>query len=509
MVKLVYSKKLQEYYDFRGILALPNEILQDIFLLCGPLTCYNLKQVNQRFHNIVLAIKSKMPLWINRFVHPFIFPLEYQFEVAKWMTERKKGGILNLEQGMGKTKTSLLYINITHSLRNLVMCNKAQMIVWKNELRKFYGDKFSILLCHKEYDGDVRDFTRDVLETYDIVVVTYQAAKHIIDPRYEISKIFWNNLFCDEVHILRNCPTSMYPYVDKIKRTNFWGLTGSLIFNSINDARNIQMLIDPNSIYKTNNIKKLRFTDINIKLPPLSVIPVSTPRTARQEDIYNRYETRAVQLLEQLGSISKNFASIFTAIHRMRQISISLALLKQSHSKLGELTKYDTYKSPRIEDIASKIEASDKQAVVFSAYRGTLELLHTNLTKRHIKSIIIKSENKTGIRDYLIERFQRKKARVLLVTYQCGSLGYTFTNAEEVYLADLWWNWCIMQQAFKRVYRLGQTKPVTVWLYKTDNSIESRMYEICSDKLTIEEVLFAEHKNKKKLGLSEIKMLFQ
>lgn len=125
--------------------------------------------------------------------------------------------------------------------------------------KKFYGDKLKILLCHKEYDGDVKDFSEKILECYDIVVVTYQSSKHIVAKENPISKIYWNNVFCDEVHVLRNRPVSMYPYIETIQRTKFWGLTGSLIFNSISDARNIQCLIDPASIYSTNNIKEITF----------------------------------------------------------------------------------------------------------------------------------------------------------------------------------------------------------------------------------------------------------
>ena len=508
MVKIKFSKKLQEYYDDTGILSFPDEILMEIFNFCGPLVCYSLKGVNKRFHRIIRGENFGMPKWINRFIQPYIFPLPFQFEVVKWMVMQKNGGILNMEMGLTKTNTCLTYINVSYALRNLVICCKSQMSVWRDEVKKFYGDNLKILLCHHEYDGDVKDFSEKILECYDIVVVTYQSAKHIVAKENPISKIFWNNVFCDEVHVLRNRPVSMYPYIETIQRTNFWGLTGSLIFNSISDARNIQCLIDPSSIYSTTNIKKLRFSDVNIVLPKLTINTISTDKTPRQAEIYKRYEDKATDLLEQLGSHSKNMSAIFTIIHRLRQISISLALLKASHSKLGELELENTYKSPRISRICDCIEGNDGQSVVFCFYKTTLDLVNLNLKSRGIKSVVIRSEQNLLLRNHYISQFVAKKYKCLLITYQCGAHGYNFTNANHVVLASPWWNFQIIQQAFKRVYRLGQEKPVIVDMFVSNDSIESRMVQLCTQKETIEEMLLADHKQKIKMTLDEIKKLF-
>lgn len=506
-MKVKYTKSLQDYWDTQGILKLPNEILIDIFLICGPLVCYTIKQVNKRFRELVNSEKISIK-WINRFIQPYFYPYKYQFEVVKFMTLKPLGCIVALEQGLGKTTTSLLYINVTWSLRNLVVCPKQLMKVWAQENKKFYGTKFKMLLAHKELDGDIRDFTKETLENYDIVVITYQCVRHLVARERDISQIYWNSVFLDEAHVLRNCPESMYPYVDALQRNKLWCLTGSLIFNSINDARNLQRLIDPSSIYSTNNIKKLRFSDVNITLPPLTVNKISTARTERANDVYNRYETKAIDLLEQLGSVSKNIAEVFTIIHRMRQISISLALLQSSHSKLGKLSKIDTWKSPRIEKAAQLIADHPGQSISFCFYRTTLDLLETNLQKRGVKCIVIKSEMKLGLRDFYIEKFVKGKYKALLMTYQCGSLGLNLTNATLVNVLSPHWNIQVIQQAFKRCYRLGQTQPVTVNMFVTENSIESRMMEICTEKEKIEEVLLAEHKNKKKLTVEEIKKLF-
>lgn len=498
-IKVNYSKEADEYwYGFNGM---HDELLLDIFGYLGTLNCYSLKTVCKRWHRII-KYEYALPNWISRYIPPLYSPFQYQFDVIKWMKSQKHGGILQLEPGMGKTFTSLTYMNISYSLRNLVICNKSQMSVWKNECTKFYGDNFKILLCHSEYDGNIKDFTKETLQLYDIVVITYQSVKHLDKD------LFWNNIFADEVHALRNRPASIYAHVQQLRRSRFWGLTGSLIYNSIRDARNVQFIIDENSVYSWNNIKVLKFSDVNIKLPTLRVHQVSTPRTPEQDRIYQVYDTKALDTIENLGAVGKNLSAIWTIMHRMRQVSIAVALLAKSHKRLGELKDTDTYKSPRIQHISDSIASDDRQSIVFSYYTGTLDLIAQNLQERGIGCHVVKSEDKIGQQDEEIESFIKGKYQVLLMSYAVGSHGYNLVNASKVYLAEVWWNMQVMQQAFKRVYRLGQEKHVDVYMYATQDSIESRMLELSTQKQQIEDALVNECRPKSKLTLAEIKSLF-
>ena len=507
MVKVRYTKKAEELWEYYGFETLPDEILVNIFAYVGALSTYSMKTVCRRFNRIIHG-EMDLPKWINRYIVPIIPPLPHQFEAVKWMMEQRHGGILNMEQGLGKTNTSLTYINVSHSPRNLVICKKAHINIWKREANKFYGGRLKVLCCHKEADGDIRTFSVSSLEMYDIVIITYQSAKHLIDPENDVSKIYWNNVFCDEVHMLRNAPESMFPPIRDLRRSKFWGLTGSLIFNSINDARNIQKLVDPASIYSTNNIYVKRFKDVNITLPPLDVQKVLTTRTERQNKLYKVFEETAVEMLDKIGANKETYAQIFTIITRLRQVSISPSLLKKSHMNLKLEHKSDAHRSPRIEAVADCAQNAEGQSVVFCFYVETLELVSVNLKKRGVKCVILKSSDTLEQREYSIKRFVKGKYRVLLVTYGIGGEGLNLTNANNVIMASPWWNMQVINQAFKRCYRIGQTKPVNVKIFTTIDSIEDRMWDLCTQKEDIEKALLEEYKPKGKLTVAEIKSLF-
>lgn len=507
MVKIKYTKKVEERWENYGFNLLPDEILVMIFNHAGSLATYSMRTVCRRFNRIIRG-EMILPKWIHRYIVPLVPPLPHQFEAVKWMMGQTHGGILNMEQGLGKTNTSLTYINASYSQRNLVICKKSHINIWKKEAKKFYGDRFKVLCCHKEADGDIRTFTRDSLELYDLVIVTYQTAKHIVDPENEVSEIYWNNVFCDEVHMLRNAPESMYPYIRDIPRTKFWGLTGSLIFNDITDAQNVQRLVNPASIYSISNIYVKKFKDVNIVLPALNVEKVSTDRTAKQEKLYKAYETKAVDILDKIGSNKETYAEIFTVLTRLRQISISPLLIQKSHKNIKLEKKVDKYRAPRIQSVADCAQKAEGQSVVFCFYVETLELVATNLKKRGIKCIIISSKDSLELREYNIKKFVKGKFRVLLTTYGVGGEGLNLTNATTVIMASPWWNMCTIQQAFKRCYRIGQTKPVNVKIFATKDSVEDRMWELCVQKQEIEKALLEEYKPKGKLSMDELKSLF-
>jgi len=507
MVKIKYTKKVEERWENYGFNLLPDEILVMIFNHAGSLATYSMRTVCRRFNRIIRG-EMVLPKWIHRYIVPLVPPLPHQFEAIKWMMRQTHGGILNMEQGLGKTNTSLTYINASYSQRNLVICKKSHINIWKKEAKKFYGNRLKVLCCHKEADGDIRTFTRDSLELYDLVIVTYQTAKHIVDPENEVSEIYWNNVFCDEVHMLRNAPESMYPYIRDIPRTKFWGLTGSLIFNDITDAQNVQRLVNPASIYSISNIYVKKFKDVNIVLPALNVEKVSTDRTAKQEKLYKAYETKAVDILDKIGSKKETYAEIFTVLTRLRQISISPLLIEKSHKNIKLEKKVDKYRAPRIQSVADCAQKAEGQSVVFCFYVETLELVATNLKKRGIKCIIISSKDSLELREYNIKKFVKGKFRVLLTTYGVGGEGLNLTNATTVIMASPWWNMCTIQQAFKRCYRIGQTKPVNVKIFATKDSVEDRMWELCVQKQEIEKALLEEYKPKGKLSMDELKSLF-
>jgi len=450
---------------------------------------------------------KEIPSWIKRYIPINCQPHPYQYEGVKWMTERQFGGILDWEPGSGKTFTSLLHMNLTYSMSNLVIVNKSQLIVWKEEIHKFYDDRFTVLGAHKEIGKCLCDCTQDELESYDIVLTTYESISSCFKYKTEFTQVYWNNVYCDEVHRLRNSNTDLYQIIDRIRRKKFWGLTGSLIFNKIQDARNIQSLVHEDSVYSLANINSVRLTDVGVKLPDLIMKYVYTGFTKKQKMWYENYKMQAEDILNTLKPKNKrSWGAIFAILTRLRQITISPKLLEGSHDVTFE--DEDGYKSPRIESICNQIEASEGQGVVFCFFRDSLEMIKRNLRERGFRCKIIKAEHNTKQKTNYIDMFKNGEYKVILSTYKTGGLGFNLTNANNVFLCSLWWNWEIIAQAFKRCFRPGQTKNVNVYYFLKRESIEDRMMEICKSKGEMSDNFLLGNRKPFKISKEIMKMLF-
>ena len=75
----------------------------------------------------------------------------------------------------------------------------------------------------------------------------------------------------------------------------------------------------------------------------------------------------------------------------------------------------------------------------------------------------------------IVEFSKNKKKKILLASLKAGGLGLNLTMASRVLLLDPYWNSACEQQAFARVYRIGQTKETQLCRLVITNTIDAAM----------------------------------
>src|SRR5205807_1679596 len=86
-------------------------------------------------------------------------------------------------------------------------------------------------------------------------------------------------------------------------------------------------------------------------------------------------------------------------------------------------------------------------------------------------------------RDAAVRRFQEDSSRqVMVLSLRAGGQGLNLQGASYVFHFDRWWNPAVEDQATDRSHRLGQRKPVHVYSYTIQNSIEERIQDILVNK---------------------------
>ncbi|EEU43728.1 uncharacterized protein NECHADRAFT_106263 [Fusarium vanettenii 77-13-4] len=150
------------------------------------------------------------------------------------------------------------------------------------------------------------------------------------------------------------------------------------------------------------------------------------------------------------------FASGGVSLNQMNAASFASGM--PNHLLLdSELAGQSSKLSAVVDNIKSSGLEEDSKSVVFTSWRTTLDML-------------------AGILSNI---------RVLLISINTGAVGLTLTKANVVHIVEPQWNPAIEEQAITRVVRMGQTRPVTVFKYIMNESVEQGVVKLQQRKTRI------------------------
>ena len=99
----------------------------------------------------------------------------------------------------------------------------------------------------------------------------------------------------------------------------------------------------------------------------------------------------------------------------------------------------------------------------------------------------------------------REDVKILIAGLKCGGLGLNFPFANRCISLDLWWNHAVEQQAFGRIFRLGQAKETHMTRIAVRNTIDMRFISVQIYKMRNCDKAM---KQGGRLGLAELMKLF-
>jgi SWI/SNF-related matrix-associated actin-dependent regulator of chromatin subfamily A3 len=143
--------------------------------------------------------------------------------------------------------------------------------------------------------------------------------------------------------------------------------------------------------------------------------------------------------------------------------------------------------SSKTEALMSILKASRRdpksKVVIFSQWTSFLNIIQHQLDEAGITYTRIDGTMPAHVRDAgMMALDSDPETRILLASLSVCSVGLNLVAADTVILADSWWAPAIEDQAVDRVYRLGQTRPCTVWRLIMEDSIEDRVLQIQAEK---------------------------
>lgn len=153
-----------------------------------------------------------------------------------------------------------------------------------------------------------------------------------------------------------------------------------------------------------------------------------------------------------------------------------------------------------------------EKAVIVSQWTSMLEVVEKHLENVGIRCLTISGQVLVKERPAIVDDFNNnpRGPPVLLLSLAAGGVGLNLVGANHLFLLDMHWNPQLEAQACDRIYRVGQTRKVTVHRFVVQNTVEERILQLQQKKLQLaEDVLSgAKRTTSSKLTLEDMKSIF-
>ena len=451
---------------------------------------------------------------------------EYQQEGFEWLCRLahwKVGACLADDMGLGKTvQTIATMLTLCHEGPCLVIAPTSVCYNWEKEIIRFAPS----LNVHRL--GGIKDRVAQIkaLGAQDVLITGYGL---LHNERESLADKYWRMLVFDEAQALKNATTKRAKAGQELNAEFRLALTGTPIENSLDNLWSLFNVINPGLLGtaekfrsrfgsgESNDIKVLRklvrpFILRRLKSSVLHELPERTEQTlyiepsTKEEHFYESLRRKAIENIEDLNkdeNRNQNRLHILAELTRLRRACCHASLVSSEAGGLVELVSSKMeYFLARAEELIS----NGHKLLVFSQFVDHLSLIRQQLEKKGIAFHYLDGSTPEKERRKRVDAFQAGESDVFLISLRAGGQGLNLTAADYVFHLDPWWNHAVEDQASDRAYRIGQTRPVTVYRLVMARSIEEKIIALHKQKRGLVEDFLADT-HTAKLTLTEDELL--
>lgn len=485
-----------------------------------------LRALADKLHNFQEVTTVAIPEGLNATLRT------YQHQGLNWLQflrEYQLNGILADDMGLGKTIQALAHLLIEKQQGRL---NKPVLIVaptsvifnWANEIEKFTPDLSYQVLHGSKRKQDFACFEGGENQV-DVIITSYALITKDLD---HYSKQNFYYLILDEAHYIKNTKTKLYQAFMSLKSEHKLCLTGTPMENHLGEFWAQFNFLLPGFLGGQKQFSKLFRTPIEkhgeqerkqllnqrikpfilrrtkdkiaTELPPKTEIIQTLRIEGQQAELYESVrlamDSRLKDIIADKG-LKRSQIEVLDALLKLRQVCNHPKLLSlEGAQNVNQSAKLDYL----METLPEQIDEGRK-IIIFSQFTSMLALIEEELVGAGIN--FVKLTGATTQRQTVVDKFQNGEVPVFLISLRAGGVGLNLTAADTVIHFDPWWNPAVENQATDRAYRIGQDKPVFVYKFIIENSIEEKIQKIQENKAALAAALLSEEVSENKLTLTD------
>lgn len=431
--------------------------------------------------------------------------------------------MLNMDMGTGKTRVAIDTIfALPSTCRILVVCPKAVVPVWRENLTKFAPE--GRWACWDKATGSVKAKKEDLEKwLYSVtgsvkqfVVMNYDCVWR--DPMGDfIRKHFFDTVILDESHRAKAAGSKVSKYLALLGKytQRKMCLSGTPMANSPLDVYGQYRFLDP-TIFGTNHARflqeyavmggpELRFIVGFKNQKRLNEKFASIAYTCKMSDVADRLKlpealppiSKYVQLpskdLRTMKELNKEFVAecgtghvvvnnVIVKLVRLQQITSGFCVTKESVFDNEQEQELNTAKEDMLLEILQDLDPKEN-VVVFCIFKHDLEAIRRAARANDRKDFELSGAENT------LDDWKKSEGGVIAVQIQAGSEGVDMTKANHAVYFSMPHSLAMYEQSKARLYRPGQTRPVSFMHLIAENTIDESLYRSLVRKKDIIEAI--------------------
>jgi superfamily II DNA or RNA helicase len=409
--------------------------------------------------------------------------------------------VLADDMGLGKTVQAIglaeLLAREIGVRRVLIVCPASVKSQWRSEIRRFSNRDCQLVL------GAAADRSAQYGADCFFTVCNYE---QVLRDVLSIERVPWNLIVLDEGQRIKNWETKTTQTIKSLRSPFALVLSGTPLENRLDDLFSVVEFIDDRRLgpafrfFNRHRVvdekgKVLGYRDLDALRENLKPVLLRRTRAAVLRDLPPR-TTEVVRIPPTDEQLDVDGAQmrVVSSIVSKKYISEMDLLRLQKALLLARMNADSTYlvdkrepgyssKLERLEELFEELLAEDERKIVlFSEWTTMLDMIERRLDRFSAGYVRLDGSVPQKKRQQLVHRFQRDPACRVFLTTNAGATGLNLQAADTVINVDLPWNPAVLEQRIGRAHRMGQKRPVQVYLLVTEETIEEKLLGTLSAK---------------------------
>lgn len=432
--------------------------------------------------------------------------------------------MLDMEMGTGKTRVAIdVAMSRPDVHRILVVCPKAVVGVWRTNLEKFYPDgERTQWDCWDQINGTASNKTmtmeaffaaREGKDIKQFVVINYDLVWRSPIGEYIYRRAGFDMVILDESHRAKAAGSKVSKYLAMLGKVTpiRMCLSGTPMANSPLDVYGQYRFLDPtifgtrhsaflqeyailggpdrNFIVGFKNQQSLnekfsriaytcKMDDIKDKIKLPDALPPIERRVLLPYRDTVTLKGLAREFVAECGSGTVVAANVLVKMLRQQQITSGFCQVEDAPGEEPRIEELNTAKQDELRDILSDISPKSS-VVVFCVFKHDLDAIHEAAAQLGRKCFELSGRTNE------LEVWKSYDGAVIAVQIQAGSEGVDMTKANHVIYFSLPHSMALYNQSKARLYRPGQTRPVSFIHIIAQKTVDEAMYKSLLRKIDI------------------------